>query len=1711
MSLNKALLSEIMKNLEKSRGFKRPHNQWQDPGEITEIPSRNITMEGVGFPVLGVGGDGYAQMMYPDMHYQFPVGPVTEYPFMHKAQKGGEYVDSVLNANNNLDWVKRLYEPNTPSMKIKGQKGRSTHFMESADNRVYPTIVKMPDGRLKYLGSDAYDYADRTNTFIPFPNEGDARWFAQNYKKGSGVLERFQPGGEKKEYTGESIVDFLATRGYRGGKKFRKDLAQEYGVENYDYSAKKNIELLNRIRENDAILLEQEQNMAPMTPNSLNKVERKRNPDVYRKQLVRDARFPFLNSPVVYNGLNVETPTLGPNASYEGMSMIPKVDYRNLKPSKKTQSVSSQEQPPVVNTPAENQPAVNPITKDTPTPSGMMYNPLVDLGTYSQPRPSISDKPWYENAANLLSSAWDNLGNTVGSWYDNFENAVNANPYLRGSAMNFGPAGNTPEGAKGMTRDVVVGAAGLLSNQKRMLADNYFKRQDLKNDDKLQETQTKFTIPLTAVKPDIVTGDTINISKDNIDDRYIIPGMTNLNNTRWGYRNRGDFRDIQTEGADLTLFNDLVPAAQYFKNNPKDPESASYIGLTPDGQILAGNKSDFANSNALVSRTFSNKIVDFPRGADGKLLLKNSSSKASNKHLSPLITVIDDNGNTKQGSMNFLIPKNNQDRNSFGDITGGRVIFKAPDGQMRLAMGSADNIARVFDEFKKEGNYPYLTAFTNDNGAYGPGLRTKSGKITAADLKKYQGANTTGSVFMYMLPGDYNRGANTKPKFREVQMSTPNVRTEKDESFRKGHPLKNSQEAVVLHHTGYSDTTGVSKGMSAAMKGVADQFSKPGESSHVVIDFDGTRYNFAKPDQVTFHAGKSMMRGRSNVNDFGIGVEFQGDTGNKPLTDLQIESFTEYIAPLIRDRKIPLENIITHKQIRDEYIQNNKQDKEVKTKPDVSERDYKRIQEALKKKGIYAYGGQLPRAEDGLNNIYGEDPPKRIDWRSMNVLGRNSGDMASYYPTPAQTFREEEMKRVVNADALRTKYGTIKPGKKQNPISKAMAIVANPGTAAGYVVRGERIPDNFDKGETNNLDIATNIINPFGVINDSYNAAGDVRRGEYSSALLNTIGALPGIPAVPKYAKAALKRYDPLLYDAVKYTLNDRKFLSGVNKAKELAYYGLLDAGSKAAPILTKIPFTNKLYKDLAYKMASKSAGSSSLPLHKILSKKEDFSNYTGGTGPLDLYDRNLLDLYIYGKDKNFRKSKLKPIGLEKYYDRYGDMQVYEMFSDIQSDQPLDISKLGLTNLFHESLDNQKGFDDLLQTLEKRGHLSTPIADRNPVSPIDDVAGHMMYLVGDKNPASHKLISQDIWKFTPEEYANKWGSKNNPSHKYITLKQAQLMDKAGKPFVLMQENPINYTDMMPSNLNQYSSGGEMIRRADGSYSRRGLWDNIRANKGSGKKPTREMLEQERKIRAQEKQFGGTLISDNMYMYNNPFLMQDGGEPDGAMAIGQIDAAIDKLMNLRKFIKPDTDLEPWVSSKLTLMDHYTDAVSDYMQYNPEAQEQGLMEMAQGGGIPQRYKNMGFSKAGVKKKSNRPGKKWMVLAKKGDDYKVVHGGYKGMQDYTQHGSSQRRENFWNRMGGKNSSKAKDPFSPLYWHKRFGTWANGGQIGSDYDMDAYGGGGYVGYDGNRHVSKTPTWSGNMGYQDGGYVKGDELDVTPEQAEMLKAAGYEFEIIQP
>jgi hypothetical protein len=76
--------------------IKDDRGQWAYPGEITEIGSNDITMQGVDYPVLGISDKGDTQMMYPDQDYKFDGKKVTEFPmaqdgkWLNKYQDGGD-------------------------------------------------------------------------------------------------------------------------------------------------------------------------------------------------------------------------------------------------------------------------------------------------------------------------------------------------------------------------------------------------------------------------------------------------------------------------------------------------------------------------------------------------------------------------------------------------------------------------------------------------------------------------------------------------------------------------------------------------------------------------------------------------------------------------------------------------------------------------------------------------------------------------------------------------------------------------------------------------------------------------------------------------------------------------------------------------------------------------------------------------------------------------------------------------------------------------------------------------------------------------------------------------------------------------------------------------------------------------------------------------------------------------------------------------------------------------------------------------------------------------------------------------------------------------------------------------------------------------------------------------------------------------------------
>ena len=174
------------------------------------------------------------------------------------------------------------------------------------------------------------------------------------------------------------------------------------------------------------------------------------------------------------------------------------------------------------------------------------------------------------------------------------------------------------------------------------------------------------------------------------------------------------------------------------------------------------------------------------------------------------------------------------------------------------------------------------------------------------------------------------------------------------------------------------------------------------------------------------------------------------------------------------------------------------------------------------------------------------------------------------------------------------------------------------------------------------------------------------------------------------------------------------------------------------------------------------------------------------------------------------------------------------------------------------------------------------------------------------------------------------------------------------------------------------------------------------------------------------------------MYGGFDYMEEGGEPNGGMALGQMAAVVDKMSKLRQFVSPDQNLDPWIASKLAVMDHSADAISDYMMYNPEAQgggeemEQEDMEemMANGGYV-------------VTRSNDRKGKTHKVT---GPDGTVK---YFGDSKLGQHPKDPERKAAFYARHKKNLEN--NPFFRAFARK---TWKEGGS----------------------------TYSGNAFYQDGG-----------------------------
>ena len=164
--------------------------------------------------------------------------------------------------------------------------------------------------------------------------------------------------------------------------------------------------------------------------------------------------------------------------------------------------------------------------------------------------------------------------------------------------------------------------------------------------------------------------------------------------------------------------------------------------------------------------------------------------------------------------------------------------------------------------------------------------------------------------------------------FDEKRYPTPNY----------NRTRKNEVKGIVLHHTGEPTVEESLEILTSPERKV---------SSHVVIDTDGTRYVMADPTVVTYHAGLSILHGMEHCNYCTIGIEFQGNTLEKPLTGEQIASAIEYMLPIIEEYDIPLDNIVTHEMVRNAY-RAQYPDKRCDIKVDITPAEYAHFMQALR-------------------------------------------------------------------------------------------------------------------------------------------------------------------------------------------------------------------------------------------------------------------------------------------------------------------------------------------------------------------------------------------------------------------------------------------------------------------------------------------------------------------------------------------------------------------------------------------------------------------------------------------------------------------------------------------------------------------------------------------------------------------------------------------
>jgi len=119
--------------------------------------------------------------------------------------------------------------------------------------------------------------------------------------------------------------------------------------------------------------------------------------------------------------------------------------------------------------------------------------------------------------------------------------------------------------------------------------------------------------------------------------------------------------------------------------------------------------------------------------------------------------------------------------------------------------------------------------------------------------------------------------------------------------FNSKRALRKRTDYIILHTT------------EGPTKGSLNKVHRYGEANYL-IGTDGHVYRIINKNRIAMHAGRSMWKGRTNLDLTSVGIEVSG-YHNRDITSAQYAALRELISQLQKIYKIPDDNVLTHSMV----------------------------------------------------------------------------------------------------------------------------------------------------------------------------------------------------------------------------------------------------------------------------------------------------------------------------------------------------------------------------------------------------------------------------------------------------------------------------------------------------------------------------------------------------------------------------------------------------------------------------------------------------------------------------------------------------------------------------------------------------------------------------------------------------------------------------